>query len=268
MMPRSKPSDPMVPIGALIGELPTLRDIAIRTGIDPDETEASHQGKRSALMARVDHGDLDFDNLSAQDAWYLPSAVLDATFYRWREGKPAQPPSCAWYGLPLPLETVDLVHREELDSTRILDIVRDWVKHVKGSPRPKTLLMLAGGTGIGKTVAAAWALRRFGREGRYTKARELVQLHGSAWSETRAEYQDLLRAGLLVIDEVGAEVDPEKAKASLHDTIDERQGRPTMVITNLAWPEMRKRLDARTVDRIREIGALRWIDGASMRRAT
>lgn len=133
---------------------------------------------------------------------------------------------------------------------------------------PRTLLVLAGGVGTGKTVAACWAIGHDG--GKFEKAIELVR-HGLFEPEY---WEGLKRAQLLVVDDLGTEPRDEKgyAAANLDALLDYRYDaqRPTILTTNLAKPDFELRYCAgtgiRTLDRLKEVGTFVGLSGGSMRK--
>lgn len=154
------------------------------------------------------------------------------------------------------------------------DAVRKVLEFVDGR---KTLLVLAGGTGCGKTVAAcvgldSWVIVENGtvrRVGRFVKSIDLVRagtFDGDFWD-------DLAEASMLVIDDLGTEPLDEKgwALANLAALIDQRYdaNRKTILTTNLDVARFKARYcndGGRLADRIREAGAFVEFDGASLRR--
>jgi DNA replication protein DnaC len=150
-------------------------------------------------------------------------------------------------------------------ETRALALVRTWLI----SSRP--MLVLTGPPGVGKTVAAAWALSRL--PGRYARAQELCEMREN-WRE-RARWATHLRCEILVVDELGLERDPALAKETLQDVVDKRQRTPrrTLLLGNLDKAGLVARYDARTLDRLgidddaSGIAILRSLKGESLRRA-
>lgn len=134
--------------------------------------------------------------------------------------------------------------RDRPRRTRALELVQAWVL----SSRP--VLVLTGKPGLGKTVAAAWALARL--PGRYVCAGEMCELWASKRDRDRDRFFQLLRTELLVIDELGQESSADDARAMLQDAIDRRQRLPrrTMLLTNLGRAEIIARYDARTLSRL------------------
>lgn len=184
-----------------------------------------------------------------------------------------------------------------LNDAQALTAVRRWLR----ADRP--FLVLLGGPGSGKSVAASWwitaldlgsrgdaALERWGQRyvdldtlnfsmgikayplGRYELLGNLVRLQQARFGEEAARYRELLDTPRLVIDELGAEhCDPADARACLFDVIDARQRprRATVLVGNLttqAFVERYAAGDARTLDRLRSDNAVFFeIDDDSMR---
>lgn len=141
----------------------------------------------------------------------------------------------------------------------------------------RSLLLMAGGTGCGKTVAACVALDEYAtiewvnarNVGRFVKAIDLVRA-GTFDSEF---WDDLAEAPMLVVDDLGTEPLDEKgwALANFASLIDQRYDncRKTILTTNLDAARFKARYCAadggRLVDRIREAGAFVEFDGESLR---
>jgi hypothetical protein len=168
----------------------------------------------------------------------------------------------------LPTSVAEAVARERLDATRALDVVRRWAAYQRGTPRPRDprpVLVLMGDMGRGKTVAAASLLAS--ESGRYVSAEELCRLHAARWGDDREIYQRLMRSGVLVVDEVGTEENPRIAQAAIHEVVDKRQGeRLTLLLGNMDPAALQARLDARTWDRLRQLGTMVEVEGESLRR--
>lgn len=134
----------------------------------------------------------------------------------------------------------------------------------------KTVLVLAGGTGAGKTSAAAWvALEAGGLSPAFVRATEL---------EARGRYDKALRTWLrgrsmLVIDDLGVEVLDDRGvfRSLLDEIIDTFYGnkRRVVITTNLLAkrkvlgnadeePQFLERYGERVASRLRECG--RWAD--------
>jgi DNA replication protein DnaC len=131
----------------------------------------------------------------------------------------------------------------------------------------KTFLVLAGGVGPGKTVAAAWAVEQ--RRGRMVKAIDLTRL--GTYDEER--WDELRSCPLLVIDDLGTEPRDEKgwAAANFESLLDYRYDwqAPTVITTNLAFDAFKARYltadGGRLLDRFRECGEFVEITEGSRR---
>lgn len=132
--------------------------------------------------------------------------------------------------------------------------------------KAQSLLVLAGGVGTGKTVAAAWLLDQWG--GVFLKAIEVA----TAGAYDHEFWSDLRATLALVIDDVGTEPRDEKgwAAANFAALLDYRYDhqRKTILTTNLTAERFRTVYgDARTLDRLREAGAFIAIPGESLRQS-
>ena len=162
---------------------------------------------------------------------------------------------------------VSAVVSDRLGATAALQWVRTWML----APRPA--LVLLGEPGVGKTIAAAWALTQ--RPGRYIRAEDLCEMRKEGGRRGRELYQAMLRPDLLVLDELGGETDLPLAAKTLQDVVDVRQrvSRRTLIMGNLKTrAELVSRYDKRTLDRLgvdRDedgIAVFRFVDGPSMRK--
>lgn len=144
-----------------------------------------------------------------------------------------------------------------LKKTPALTAVRSWLD---SSPRP-ALLMLAGPTGIGKTVAACYAIAKLG--GIYARAYAL--------SRPGFDVEAAQSVALLVLDQSGREhVGPSAfGLAALEEIIDGRYAArlPTVLIGNLTQPQFDARYDEIIAERMRGDGQWVQLDGASLRGA-
>lgn len=132
-------------------------------------------------------------------------------------------------------------------------------------------LLLAGPSGGGKSVAAAWLLREFAAQSRGTplfrRAAELARL-GLYGPEAWAQWRDVQTCRLLVLDDLGAEVASEVWRAAFDELFDARHSerRTTVITTNLEPEAFKVRYGERITDRIREDGRVVVCDKKSMRR--
>ncbi len=155
----------------------------------------------------------------------------------------------------------ELVIADKLRDTDALRLVQRWI----ASSTPA--LVLFGGKGLGKTVAAAWALSRV--PGRYVEAATLCAMHRGDYGNPSEDFFRHARGELLVIDELGCEANIEHAIAALHDAVNRRQRLPrrTLLLGNLDREALIARYDARTLDRLQSFARFRAVTGESMREA-
>lgn len=136
-----------------------------------------------------------------------------------------------------------------------------------GTDDDQRMAVLAGQTGTGKTVAAAWlALHRMADIGtlRFITCADLSRV--PRYGEERTE---LLEADVLILDDLGMEHDGgARFRADFDELVDRVYSRDGYLIitTNLGATEFRKRYGKRVVDRFAERGT--WIPatGKSLRR--
>jgi DNA replication protein DnaC len=133
-----------------------------------------------------------------------------------------------------------------------------------GDETRKTLLVLSGPAGCGKTFAAAWLIANGPRSSRFIHASQLQRI--SPYSQ--AEMTPLETAALLVIDDIGVEYSDEKRMMlSILDGLLETRGgnlRKTVLTTNLGLAAFVQRYDGRIVDRVRD-GAFVEFNNESLR---
>lgn len=141
-------------------------------------------------------------------------------------------------------------------------IVDRWLR----SGRP--FCVLSGPRGVGKTVAAMAAKARLG--GLVIGPDDMVRAHRNEHERALALRERIFDVGLLVLDDLGLEVDGESAVRAFQALIDQRQGggRRTLVTTNLKRAQIESTYDARTIERITHGGAFVELTGTSMRRVS
>lgn len=149
----------------------------------------------------------------------------------------------------------------QVEETPAITAVRDWLDE------PKTFLILGGNVGVGKTVAAAWALSQ--RAGMFRKASQITRM-----SQYDAEAWDrLYRAGLLVVDDLGTEPHDQGGwgLSALLDLFDRRydERARTILTVNVTLETFRERYGkdgGRFLDRLREAGKWFNVAGESRRK--
>lgn len=160
---------------------------------------------------------------------------------------------------------------EAAKPTEALTLVQRWLPD-----ESLTWLVMCGDKGVGKTVAATWAVRELcarGRSGAVKRATEVAKL--SQFDAGKAELDWLKRVDLLVVDDFGTELLNDYARAVWHELLDYRHefyGR-TIITSNLHWltkgdkPGLADRLGERLVDRVQQAGRVQQLQAErSLRR--
>lgn len=126
-------------------------------------------------------------------------------------------------------------------------------------------LVISGGNGCGKTVAATWWALRFPGTPRFLRASTLA----ASSRYDRDERSAILAAPALVLDDLGAEYMDSKGSflVDLDELLDVFYGdyRPLLITTNAAFDVFRSRIGERVADRLRECGSF-WATTAPSRR--
>lgn len=149
------------------------------------------------------------------------------------------------------------------DTTHAMGAAREW------DASARWCLVLLGGVGSGKSVAAGWCAHQSLARG--DSAMWLRASEASTASLYGAEAQErALRARgvrLLVLDDLGAEMNSEAWKTWLEDVLGARyaNGLRTVITTNLDAEGLKARLGQRLTDRVRE-GMVVGIAAVSMRK--
>lgn len=137
--------------------------------------------------------------------------------------------------------------------------VRAWFRS------PQRFLVVLGSTGIGKSVAAAWAIAEIG--GLYLTADELRRAFAQEHNEARKLRRELFREPFVVVDELFTEGGfPADAKRAVQELVDGRQRLRTILMGNETVDEFAERYGQRVVERVRHQGTLVHIAGDSLRR--
>lgn len=150
-----------------------------------------------------------------------------------------------------------------LSSTRALQVTSGWLNG------PRSVLVLLGTPGTGKTVAAAHAgLTRLAR-GPLVYVREAVLARWSMFARYDREWAQATSCATLIVDELGTAGarDVEAARGALLRVVDDRmgRGRRTVLVGNLTVDDLGRRYDVRLLDRLQEVGFLTEVKGPSMR---
>ncbi len=171
-------------------------------------------------------------------------------------------------GIAVTPEDLEAIVADTLEDTRPLRYVRTWLTKATtpepGKPAMRFLGML-GGTGIGKTVACAWAIAKLG-SGACVKAEELGRtLLG--FKRDQAAVDRILKARLLVIDDLGTE-EMRGFATALYECVDHRLSQGwalTAITSNLEQTAFEAKYESRTVARLRHRGYLGEIKGRDLR---
>jgi DNA replication protein DnaC len=143
-----------------------------------------------------------------------------------------------------------LLVRDALEPTPALKAMRDWL----GTPRHRPVIILSGGTGTGKSVAAAWF--HVERGGVWLRAEQATRIFAANFGEQYAEQDRVRDARSLVIDDVGSELDVQRMQAVLLELFDCRKSSETdtVLTTNLCRRDFMERYgDERLISRMFEL---------------
>lgn len=181
-----------------------------------------------------------------------------------RKADPARAKWLARYDGIQPRAALEAVYDGELEQTVGIRAVEHWL----AAKDPAPCLVLLGGTGSGKTIAALHAIRRL--EGsRFVRAPELGGAVRPTLDERKLGQEELdpRRVRLLVIDDLGAEQLTPRFEQALFLAIDARQdlSRRTIITSNLGKEDFRPRYDARVIDRLNAIARVASLGGDSLR---
>jgi DNA replication protein DnaC len=129
-------------------------------------------------------------------------------------------------------------------------------------------LCLLGGVGTGKTLAACRALASWGGTVAFFPAAEasLAPLYGPAAADLRTKMKT---AGMLVVDDLGAELLSDAWRALFDSLVNERYGwrRALLLTSNLSLEDFKARYGERVVDRLRDGGRIVSVGEGSLRGA-
>jgi DNA replication protein DnaC len=188
-------------------------------------------------------------------------------------------------GLGLLSEDIERVASGKIEPVKAAVATREWVL-----TKPRPWLVLCGGTGVGKTVSAAWFLCQLYRErltsewppSRMMSADDIERVLGSMpralraphlamrlrpWSHERNPADDPNPLRYAVLDDLGTErIDDPRFMEALADFVEARLDLPTLVTTNQPRKNIRKRYGDRIADRWNHIARVIEINDRSMRR--
>jgi DNA replication protein DnaC len=155
----------------------------------------------------------------------------------------------AWGARHLPRRVAAVLEAGADESIRAIDAAKRWLES------PKPWLVLLGSSGQGKSISAAWALRRCAEKGAtvaWAQADTLAVLAGGFGGEERAER--LRHVDVLVMDDVGTEHQSEFARSVMRGILQARHEDllRTIVTSNHAGAEFRETVGVRLARRIRD----------------
>lgn len=176
-----------------------------------------------------------------------PEPMPSATFHAWLNGRGVPP------------RYLDEVLRGMRETPPVTE-----VRAFMGDPS-RSLLLLIGTRGVGKTIAASFAAARW--LGRYVLAAEISQAY------RELSYREIVRAwcsvGLLVIDELGREPTDadQRSRATMWEVVERRYSArlKTILVSNTPEKLLRERYDEPMWDRISGDGGVFPVVGASLR---
>ncbi len=157
-------------------------------------------------------------------------------------------------------ELPPLYHRATLADFNldVRDRIEDWARD------PGCGLLLAGGTGTGKTYLAAAVLRRHMEQGHRAAFRRCPEFYSALRDVYRtgdaeaSVTEPLYGTPLLVLDDVGAGSLSDYERRSTLEVLDQRMNRmlPTVVTTNWSIGKIAELLDERIASRLAAFTAL------------
>lgn len=133
--------------------------------------------------------------------------------------------------------------------TEAIDVVLAWIE------TRRDILVLEGGTGAGKSVAAAWAFAHYRHRGRAPVWASMPEVATLAEWKTD-EWEPFDAASLIVLDDLGTERDANRAAMVLERVSNLAAGR-CVITTNVPVDEVLSRYGERVQSRI--IGAAHWV---------
>lgn len=184
-----------------------------------------------------------------------------------------------WVKRGAPQAEVRMVMRDTLVETPALAFAKEWLVSMLREDA-RAILVMAGPKGVGKTVAAVYALIKAtpappsgfsawpeSQSPKFRHASEVAELGVFGTEEDKKARGELKRCKTLVVDDLGAEYMTEQCKVLWDSLVNARYGSAgaTILTTNLTHEQFALRYGERVFDRIRGRGEWYDIDGESMR---
>lgn len=156
-----------------------------------------------------------------------------------------------------------IIKGDGLLPTTAIEAVRGW----RAARISVPWLALSGGTGCGKSVAAAWMVADCG--GMWVRAERLVRVFAASFGDQFEEQEQIRDCAFLVLDDIGSELDAARMTSVLIELLDSRKSRrqATLLTTNLGRPQFKDRYgNERLLSRLHE--SVQWepISGTDLRR--
>ena len=160
--------------------------------------------------------------------------------------------------------SLDNYRPENGKAQKILATLREYTAKFEQHRRLGLLLILCGKIGTGKTHLACAVLRELaltlGVCGKYSTAYKAVQEIRSSYKSDRVTelqaLEEFIKPDILVLDEIGMQLGTDSEHLLLFSLLNGRyeELKPTIVISNLTLEEVKKYLNDRIYDRLRENG--------------
>lgn len=183
-----------------------------------------------------------------------------------------------WCACGVPAREMKLI-AAGLADTPALVFVKEWLASSAGEDA-LPILVMAGPKGVGKTVAAVWAMMQAepppppgcrvwpaDRGPRFRHVSEVAELGLFNKDDERKARGEIKNTKCLVVDDVGVEYMSEMFLALWDSIVNARYGTNgfTIFTTNLTADQFATRYGERVYDRIRGRGAWYDVDGESLR---
>jgi DNA replication protein DnaC len=170
----------------------------------------------------------------------ISALVTDELLYRDNQ-RIARRIRSANFRTPATFETLDFTAKRTLTKSQASDLMQ--LQFIKAAPRN---ILMVGPTGVGKTFLAE-AIGEYACRKGFTVCFTGITVLIEKWLMTRTDgtylkYRDkLIKTDLLIIDDMGLKKLPPEAVQDLHDVLEERQRKCTLITTQLPlknWKEI------------------------------